>query len=103
MYGGIVESVKKYVTLVTIKNPFRIVYVDIMKTEDAAKIMEINEKDALVVSSGVRFCHRLRRYPLRIRPHRANLTPGAGPIYEHTQRVRTIRLLLSALLLKAFL
>ena len=64
MYGGIVESVKKYVTLVTIKNPFRMVYVDIMKTEDAAKIMEINEKDALVVSSGVRIRHDLRRYPI---------------------------------------
>jgi hypothetical protein len=87
-----------YDAFVTIKMPSRFAYVDIMKTEDAIRIIEINEPSVFLVSNaGIS-----RRYSLRIRPHRANLTPGAGPIYEHTQRVRTIRLLQSALLLKVF-
>ena len=87
-----------YDAFVTIKMPSRIAYVDIMKTEDAIRIIEINEPPVFLVSN----TRIWWRYPLRIRPHRANLTPGAGPIYEHTQRVRTIRLLQSALLLKVF-
>ena len=87
-----------YDAFVTIKMPSRIAYVDIMKTEDAIRIIEINEPPVFLVSNAV----ILRRHPLRIRPHRANLTPGVVPIYEHTQRVRTIRFLLSALLLKVF-
>jgi len=87
-----------YDAFVTIKMPSRIAYVDIMKTEDAIRIIEINEPSVCFVSStGIS-----RRYPLRIRAHRANLTSGVEPIYEHTQSVRTIRLLQSALLLKAF-
>jgi hypothetical protein len=87
-----------YDAFVTIKMPSRIARVDIMKTEDAIRIIEINEPPVFLVSStGIS-----RRYPLRIRPRPANVTRGAGPIYEHTQRVRTIRLLLSALLLKVF-
>jgi hypothetical protein len=62
VYEGIVECVKKYVTLVTNKNPFGMVRVDIMKTEDAIRIMEINEPDAFVVSSIMYF----RRYPISI-------------------------------------
>ena len=84
-----------YDAFVTIKMPSRIAYVDIMKTEDAIRIIEINEPPVFLVSNAGLW----HRYLLRIR---ANVTPGAGPIYEHTQRVRTIRLLQSALLLKVF-
>ncbi|MEW7850627.1 hypothetical protein AB2N08_18210 [Massilia aurea] len=87
-----------YVTLVTIKVPSGIARVAIMKTEDAIRIMEINELTAFVVSSAM----IPRRYPPRIQTRQANATPESGSIYEHTQRVRTIRLSLFALLLKVF-
>ena len=99
MYGGIVERVKMYDAFVTIKMLSRMACVDIMKTEDAIRIIEINEPSVFLVSSTAIWC----RHRLHIRSHPANVTSAAGPIYEHTQRVRTIRLLLSALLLKAFL
>ncbi|MEG0040733.1 MAG: hypothetical protein RR763_03540 [Massilia sp.] len=87
-----------YDAFVTIKMLSRIARVDIMKTEDAIRIIEINEPPVfLVSSSGI-----WRRYPLRIRRRPANVTRGAEPIYERTQRVRTIPLLQSALLLKVF-
>ena len=92
MYEGIVERVKMYDAFVTIKMAFRIAYVNIMKTEDAIRIIEINELRTVLVSS------RGDLAPLSglhtDRP--AHVTPGSGPIYEGTQRVRTIRGLLSA-------
>ena len=94
MYEGIVERVKMYDAFVTIKKALWIAYVNIMKTEDAIRIIDINELRAFSVSSrgdAVRLAS--------VDPDRpANVTPGSGPIYEGTQRVRTIRVLLSALL-----
>lgn len=94
MYEGIVERVKMYDAFVTIKKALWIAYVNIMKTEDAIRIIEINELRAFSVSSrGNAVCLA------SVDPDRpANVTPGSGPIYEGTQRVRTIRVLLSALL-----
>jgi D-alanine-D-alanine ligase-like ATP-grasp enzyme len=51
VYEGIVERVKMYDVFVTIKMPFRIARVDIMKTEDAIRIIEINEPPVFLVSS----------------------------------------------------
>ncbi len=94
MYEGIVERVKMYDAFVTIKKALWIAYVNIMKTEDAIRIIEINELMAFSVSS--RGDSVLLSGMHTDRP--ANVTPGSGPIYEGTQRVRTIRVLLSALL-----
>ena len=94
MYEGIVERVKMYDAFVTIKKALWIAYVNIMKTEDAIRIIEINELTAILVNSAM----TRHRYPHRIRSRQANVTPVSGSNYEHTQRVRTIRVLLSALL-----
>jgi hypothetical protein len=51
VYGWIVERVKMYDAFVTIKVPSRMPYVDIMKTEDAIRIIEINEPPVFLVSS----------------------------------------------------
>jgi hypothetical protein len=40
-----------YDAFVTIKMPSRIAYVDIMKTEDAIRIIEINEPSVFLVSN----------------------------------------------------
>jgi len=40
-----------YDAFVTIKMPSRIAYVDIMKTEDAIRIIEINEPPVFLVNS----------------------------------------------------
>ena len=87
-----------YVTLVTIKVHSGIVRVAIMKTEDVARIIEINELTAILVSSAM----IRHRYSPRIRTRQANVTPVSDSNYEHSQRVRTIRLSLFALLLKVF-
>ena len=94
MYEGIVERVKMYDAFVTIKKALWIAYVNIMKTEDAIRIIEINELRAFSVSSRGDAVRLASVHPDRP----ANVTPGSGPIYEGTQRVRTIRVLLSALL-----
>jgi hypothetical protein len=83
-----------YDAFVTIKIALGIAYVNIMKTEDAIRIIEINELVTGLVSSRRDFVPLSSMHTDRL----VNVTPGSGPIYEGTQRVRTIRCLLSALL-----